>query len=94
MAPDLSTTDELDDLETIAVTEAGLRPLLAGDDAAIQFDCNPVGFQAQLFQQTGEREWSVKVTLFPIDLEHHLDCVRRSLLEGAVFLENCSSHCR
>jgi len=50
----LAAADELDDFQLVAIAKASLGPLLAGHDAAVQFDRNPVGFHAQLLKQSRE----------------------------------------
>jgi hypothetical protein len=37
----------VDDLQAVSVVQWGLRPLLAGNDFAIQFDGYAVGFHAE-----------------------------------------------
>jgi hypothetical protein len=68
----LASTDELDDLQVIAIAEAGLGPLLARDDVAIQFYRHAIGFHTQLFEQSGEREWCGKIARLTVDLKLHL----------------------
>jgi hypothetical protein len=51
-----SPADELHDLQVIAIAQDGFGPLLTGDNAAIQFNRNPIGFHAQLLEQSGERK--------------------------------------
>ncbi len=67
----------------IALAEAGLGPLLAGDDAAIQFDGDAISFHAQLFQQTGERKRRGKIARFPVKLKFHL----QRLSQAAMFAD-------
>jgi hypothetical protein len=42
-----SAADEVDDFQAVSVVQWSLRPLVAGDDFAVQFDCYPVGLHAE-----------------------------------------------
>jgi len=63
--------DEVDDLQAIGVGELGLRPAIAGDDVAVQFYGDAVGFHAELFNERGEGEWAVEVARVSVDVEEH-----------------------
>jgi hypothetical protein len=45
----LAPADEVDDLQTVAVAQAGLGPLLAGNDFPVKFYGNAVALHAELF---------------------------------------------
>jgi hypothetical protein len=42
-----SAADEVDDFQTVSVVQWSLRPLVAGDDFAVQFDGYAVGLHAE-----------------------------------------------
>ena len=85
-----AATDKVNDLEFVAFVQRGLSPAVAGRDIAVQFDCNPVGFHAQGFDQGRQCEWDGSVSEFsnfPVDLELHgvYANVRDSNLTGKRF---------
>ena len=41
----------MDDLQSVSVVQWSLRPLLAGDDFAVQFDGYAVGLHAELLDE-------------------------------------------
>ena len=43
-----SAADEVDDLQPISIVQWSLRPLVAGNDLAVQFDGYAVGLHAEL----------------------------------------------
>jgi hypothetical protein len=74
-----TSTHEMDDLETIALVEDRLRPTVAGNDIAIQFDGDPVELHAEGFDERGECEaiGGFEGLFFPIDVEFHARRFRR-----------------
>jgi hypothetical protein len=46
-----SAADEVDDFEAVSVVQWGLRPLVAGDDLAVQFYGYAVGLHAERFDE-------------------------------------------
>jgi len=62
----------VNDLQPITIAEGGFVPLLTGNDAAIQFNRDPVSFHAQLFEQSGERKRDHEIARFSIDVQFHL----------------------
>jgi len=66
-----AAADEVNNLELVAVVEAGLSPKIARDDAAIQFHGDAVRFHAHLFEQGSQSERSVKIAVFPVNLKFH-----------------------
>jgi hypothetical protein len=46
-----SAADEVDDFEAVSVVQWSLRPLVAGDDFAVQFDGYAVGLHAERFDE-------------------------------------------
>jgi hypothetical protein len=67
----LAAADELDDFQLVAIAKASLGPLLAGHDAAVQFDRNPIGFHAQLLKQSREGQRRAEFARLSVDLYLH-----------------------
>ena len=66
-----STTDEMDDLEPVAILHGGLRPLGARHDAAVVLDGDAVGLQPHGFHQFRQRADLIEDALFPVDDKLH-----------------------
>ena len=66
-----TAADEMDDLEAVRIGELGLGPAIAGDDAAVEFDGDAIGFHAEFFDESREGERAVEVARFAIDVENH-----------------------
>jgi hypothetical protein len=49
-----SATDEMDDLQLVAVAQSGLGPLPTGDDLAVQFNRYTVGLHAELLDERAQ----------------------------------------
>jgi hypothetical protein len=47
-----SATDEVDDFQAVSVVQWSLRPLVAGDDLAVQFDGYAVWLHAESFDES------------------------------------------
>jgi hypothetical protein len=71
-AANLPAADEVDDLQAVPFGQAGLCPLIAGNDAAIQFYGYAIGFHSQMVDKTSERERSAEVPRFAIDVQLHV----------------------
>jgi len=69
-----ASADEMYDFEAITVLQSRVRPLLARNNPAIQFDCHSVRFHAQLDKQCVERQSNRAVSIFTVDLNFHLCC--------------------
>ena len=69
-----ASAHEMYDFQTVAFFEASAGPLLAGNNPLIQFDCDAVGFHAQLEKQPLERQRNRAVAILTIDLNFHLRC--------------------
>ncbi len=88
-----AAADEVDDFEAVAVFEMSLRPAIAGDDVAIEFDGYAVGLHGQGFDQGCEREVAGRCfireyLLFSIDVKNHFiwgkDALRALSLQGVL----------
>ena len=44
----------MNDLKFVAVSELGLRPAVARNQFAVEFDGNAIGFEAELRKEIGE----------------------------------------
>jgi hypothetical protein len=51
-----SSADEVDYLYAVAFFEAGLMPVGAANDPAVQFDCQSFGSQGELRDEFGKRD--------------------------------------
>jgi len=67
-----ATTDEVNDLQAITFSQAGFSPLIAGNDAPVQFDGYAVSFHPQLIHKTSKSERRIVIASFAIDLEFHV----------------------
>jgi len=65
-----SPADEVDDFQAISVVQWSLRPLVAGDDLAIQFDGYAVGLHAERFDE-GAQGFGGRGLGFAIDCQVH-----------------------
>ena len=68
----LAATHELHDFQLVTIAKAGLGPLLAADDGAVQFDRDPVGFHGQSLKQSREGQRRVEFARFAVDMKLHL----------------------
>ena len=67
-----SAAHEVDDLEFVAIVQSSVRPAIARDDVAIQFDGDAVGFHGEGFYQSGESgNRRIEGSFFSVDLEFH-----------------------
>jgi len=67
----LSTADEVDNLQLITFGQCGFCPLIAGNDASVQFYGDAIRFHPQLADKTGQRERRVEIAGLAIDLQFH-----------------------
>jgi len=68
----LAPADEVDNLQAVAFTQVGSRPLIAGNDASVQLDGYAICFHLQLVHKTGESERRIEIPSFAIDLQFHI----------------------
>ena len=54
MGGTLSAADKVDDFEAVSVVQWSLRPLVAGDDFAVQFDGYSVGLHAEMLYECAQ----------------------------------------
>jgi len=67
-----TAADKLNDFQPVAFPKGRLRPLVARDDLAVQFNCNAILLHAQLLYQGGKRQGGCEIAAFAIDLKFHL----------------------
>ncbi len=68
----LSAADKVDDLQAVALRQVGFGPVIAGYDAAVQFNSDAIGFHSEFIDQTAESERRSKVAGFAVDLQFHI----------------------
>jgi hypothetical protein len=66
-----AATDEMHNLQVIAVGQHGLGPGLAASNFTVPFHRHPVLFHAEPLQEGSERNWSLEVLLQSIDQHFH-----------------------
>jgi hypothetical protein len=71
-----AAADEVDDFEAVTVLEMSLRPAVAGDDVAVEFDGHAVGLHREGFDQCCEGEVGCESAIgeaafFSVDVKLH-----------------------
>jgi len=61
-----TTTNEVDDLDPIVVTQIGRAPLVAAHNGAIQLDGDSGGRQIELGDQLGQGKWTGELSGFTV----------------------------
>jgi hypothetical protein len=67
----LAAANKMDYFQLISVLEWSGLPLSAGNDLPIEFDCHPVRFHAEMFDERCHGKPVGQVTLLAIDLQFH-----------------------
>jgi hypothetical protein len=78
-----ATTDEVDDLETVAVLQLGAFPMRARHDLAIEFDGHAISLHSELLDELGQRGRVGTGFRFAIYEELH----ERNVSQGAIRLQ-------
>jgi hypothetical protein len=66
----------MDDLQAIALGQAGFSPPITGNDAPIQFNGDAVDFHPQPVDKTDKSQWRIEIPRFTIDDEVHRGSLR------------------
>jgi hypothetical protein len=70
-----TATDKVYDFQPVPFPKLRLRPLLARDDVAIEFDGDAILLHAQLLYQGGKRQRKGEIAGFAINLQRHLNWI-------------------
>ena len=63
-----SPADEVNDLQTIAFSQAGFCPEIASNNASVQLDGYAVGLHSQLIDKSREGKRRIEIPRFAVDL--------------------------
>jgi hypothetical protein len=66
-----AAADKMHDFEVIVIVQRGFRPLIPGNNRAVQLDGHPVGLKAELLDQRRQREIAGKAAGFAVDNQGH-----------------------
>ena len=67
-----SPADEVNDLQTIAFSQAGFCPEIASNDAPVQLDGYAIGLHSELIDKSHERKRRIEILRFAVDLQFHV----------------------
>ena len=68
----LPAANEMDNLQAITFRQISFCPLIAGYNAAVQFDGDTICFHPQLIEKGREGKRRIEIASFAIDLQFHI----------------------